>query len=61
MLTFYNKKYNNYNVVNVLKSITWFKDVDEADWPVMLKFHDLQWETVKNRIIIATEDYLKQF
>jgi len=31
MLVFYKKKYAQYNEVNVLKSLTWFEDVDHSD------------------------------
>jgi predicted nucleotidyltransferase component of viral defense system len=60
MISFYKKKYSQYNEVIVLKSITWFDDVTESDWPVILKQPGLKWEDVKSRIREATELYLKQ-
>lgn len=60
MVSFYKKKYTQYNEVIVLKSITWFDDVIESDWPVILKQPDLKWADVKKRIVEATEAYLKQ-
>ena len=60
MISFYKKKYTEYNEVLVLKSITWFDDVIENDWPVILNQPGLKWEDVKRGIIAATEMYLKQ-
>jgi len=60
MIAFYKKKYTQYNETNVLKSITWFDDVDLSDWPVLIKTPKLKWETVKKRIIKATSTFLKQ-
>lgn len=60
MITFYKKKYKQYNETNVLKSITWFDDVDLSDWPVLLKTPKLKWETVKKRIIEASSIFLSQ-
>jgi hypothetical protein len=60
MISFYKKKYSQYNEVNVLKSLTWFEDVDLSEWPVLLKAPKLQWDTVKKRILKATNTYMKQ-
>ena len=60
LISFFKKKYAQYNEVNVLKSITWFNDVILEEWPVMLKNKNLRWEDVKARIIRETENYLKQ-
>lgn len=60
LISFYKKKYSQYNEVNVLKSITWFNDVKLEDWPVILKDKNLKWEEVKDRIVNKTEIYLKQ-
>lgn len=60
MVSFYKKKYTQYNEVIVLKSITWFDDIIESDWPVILKKPGLKWEDVKSKINEATELYLKQ-
>lgn len=59
MIDFYKRKYTQYNEVNVLKSLTWFEDVDLSDWPVLMKTPKLKWETVKKRILEATNTYLK--
>jgi hypothetical protein len=60
MISFYKRKYSQYNEVNVLKSLTWFEDVDITSWPVLLRTPELNWGTVKNKIKMATKDFLKQ-
>jgi hypothetical protein len=60
MIDFYKKKYSQYNEVNVLKSLTWFEDVNLSEWPVLLKTPKLKWGSVKKRILEATHMYLKQ-
>ena len=60
MMGFYKKKYSQYNEVNVLKSLTWFEDVDLSDWPPLLKSPKVEWGTVKKKLIKATNIYLKQ-
>jgi len=60
LISFYKKKYVQYNEVNVLKSITWFNDVVLEEWPVILKDKNLKWEEIKKRIIRETQIYLKQ-
>jgi hypothetical protein len=60
LISFYKKKYTQYNEVNVLKSVTWFNDVELDDWPLILKNKNLNWEEVKDRIVNATKIYLKQ-
>lgn len=61
MISFYKRKYEQYNEVNVLKSLTWYEDVDLSDWPVLLKNPNLKWINVKRRITESTRNYLKQF
>lgn len=60
MIAFYKRKYSNYNEVNVLKSLTWFDDVELSDWPITLKIPKLKWENVKKRILEKTSNFLKQ-
>lgn len=60
LISFYKKKYTQYNEVNVLKSVTWFNDVELDDWPLILKNKNLNWKGVKDRIVKATKIYLKQ-
>ncbi|MBC8321348.1 MAG: nucleotidyl transferase AbiEii/AbiGii toxin family protein [Bacteroidetes bacterium] len=47
MIDFYSTKYKQYNEVNVLKSITYFNDVDLADWPQLTDNPLLKWDDVK--------------
>jgi len=58
MLLFYKQKYTQFNEVVVLKSLTWFDDVEPGDWPVLQKKQDLNWEEVKQKIQLATKQYL---
>ncbi|MEI6576810.1 MAG: nucleotidyl transferase AbiEii/AbiGii toxin family protein [Bacteroidota bacterium] len=60
MLGFYKKKYAQYNEVNVLKSLCWFEDVDLSDWPVLLKNPKLTWGTIKKKIKVEIESFLKK-
>ena len=60
MINFYKIKYSQYNEVNVLKSLTWFEDVNLSDWPILLKTPKLKWTIIKKAIIEATNNYLKQ-
>jgi hypothetical protein len=60
IISFYMEKYSQHNEVNILKSITWFEDVDLADWPVLLKAPSIKWEKIKERIVDCTKSYLNQ-
>lgn len=60
MLLFYKQKYTRFNEVVVLKSLTWFDDVEFVDWPVLLKEQGLNWEKVKQKIELATKQYIKK-
>jgi hypothetical protein len=60
MISFYKEKYSQHNEVNILKSITWFEDVDLADWPVLLETPSLKWDSVKKRIVGSTKKYLNE-
>ncbi|MDA3816866.1 MAG: nucleotidyl transferase AbiEii/AbiGii toxin family protein [Prolixibacteraceae bacterium] len=59
MINFYKKKYTQYNEVNVIKSLTWYDDVDLSDWPLLLKNPKLKWKKVKEKITKATKAYLQ--
>jgi len=50
MLEWYSKKYKQTNDLLILKSLIYFNDVEESDWPVIIKDPDLKWEDVKRRI-----------
>jgi hypothetical protein len=60
MIGFYKIKYPQYNEVNVLKSLTWFEDVDLSGWPVLLITPNLKWGSVMKKIKEATNVFLKQ-
>ena len=60
LISFYKEKYSQHNEVNILKSITWFEDVDLANWPVLLKTPSLKWDSVKKRIVRSTKKYLNE-
>lgn len=60
MINFYETKYKQYNEVNVLKSITYFNDVDLADWPQIIDNPSLKWTEIKKSINTATKNYIKE-
>lgn len=57
IVSFYKTKYEQDSAAHVLKSLVYFKDVDFADWPVMLRDPDLKWSSVKNRLINKVKEY----
>ncbi len=57
MLSFYIKKYNSHNSVNVLKSLIWFNDVDTSEWPLILYNKQLSWSKVKKTIKKTVFEY----
>ena len=59
LLEFYRRKYNQANIVHVLKSLVYFDDVDLSDWPVLLKEKNLSWEKVKSAIEEAVIGYTR--
>ncbi len=58
MLSFYKTKYSQFNEAVVLKSLIWFDDVDPGEWPVILNNPNLKWDDVKNKIVLATRQFL---
>ena len=60
MISFYKTKYKQYNEVNVLKSITYFNDVDLADWPQIIDNPSLRWNEIKKTLTTATRNYIKE-
>lgn len=58
MINFFKKKYSQYNEVNILKSLVYFDDVDLTDWPQIIADPELEWNTVKQRLIRATKEYM---
>jgi hypothetical protein len=59
ILEFFTKKYNNinYNLVHIIKSLSFFEDSEEDPEPVMLK--KANWEDVKKEISRQAQEYLK--
>ncbi|MEI6579419.1 MAG: nucleotidyl transferase AbiEii/AbiGii toxin family protein [Eubacteriales bacterium] len=60
MIHFYKKKYVGYNEINVLKSLTWFEDIDHSDWPLLLRNPELKWPEITKKIILETRKYLRK-
>lgn len=50
MLNYYQSKYNQESNMLVLKSLIYFDDVDETEWPFLIKEPDLKWKDVKRKI-----------
>jgi len=50
MLNYYRSKYDQENDMLILKSLIYFDDVDESEWPVLIKEPHLKWKDVKSRI-----------
>ncbi len=57
MLDWYMKKYNQSNDLLILKSLIYFDDVEESEWPVMIKERELDWKDIKRRLEKAVLDY----
>jgi hypothetical protein len=57
MLDFYRMKYTLQNDALVLKSLTWFEDVDTADWPEIIAEPGLTWQKVKKRLIQSMKEF----
>jgi len=60
MIRFYKTKYAAFNEVNVLKSLTWFEDIDHSDMPVLLENPKLKWSEVSATIRQETQKYLRK-
>ena len=60
MSGFYLKKYKQQNDLLVLKSLIYFDDVQESEWPIMIKEPDLKWKDVKRKIQKRVIDYSRQ-
>ena len=50
MLGFYLEKYNQPNDLLILKSLIFFDDVEESEWPILIKEPDLKWKDAKRKI-----------
>ena len=60
MISFYKQKYASFNEVNVLKSLTWYDDIDLSDWPVLLDNPKLKWSEIMKKITRETKNYLRK-
>ena len=60
MISFYKIKYEAFNEVNVLKSLTWYEDIDHTDWPVLLQNPGLKWSEIMKNIRKETQNYLRK-
>jgi hypothetical protein len=50
MLGWYSQKYKQANDLLILKSLIYFNDVEESEWPVMIKDPDLKWKDIRRKI-----------
>ena len=57
MVRFYKTKYNQENEGPVLKSLIYFDDADNSDWPILINNPGLKWGVIKKRI----EDVVLQY
>jgi len=47
----FSKKYGKRNEFHAIKSLTWFDDIDEKNWPVLLLEPKLKLKDIKEKII----------
>jgi hypothetical protein len=50
LLDWYAEKYNQENDLLLLKSLIYFDDVEESEWPVMVRDPDLKWKDIMHGI-----------
>ncbi len=60
MLDFYSEKYNQQNDLLILKSLIYFDDVQESEWPVLIREPGLKWKDVKRKIQKQVIDYSRR-
>lgn len=60
LLGFYLEKYNQKSDLLVLKSLIYFEDVEESEFPVMFKDPGLKWKDIKRKIEKTVIDYTRQ-
>ena len=53
LLACYEKKYNQRNLMQVIKSLNYYDEVNLDDWPVLIKDKDLSWDAIKKSINAA--------
>ncbi len=59
ILHHYSVKYEKRNTFHVLKSLTYFNDIDEGEWPQMIAEPQLNLDEVKRFITKKRDDYLR--
>ncbi|HRY32185.1 MAG TPA: nucleotidyl transferase AbiEii/AbiGii toxin family protein [Bacteroidales bacterium] len=60
MLGFYRMKYQQKQINHVLKSLVYFKDVNESEWPLVMPGHSLRWQSVTKKLEKAVLEYLRE-
>ena len=60
ILEYYQKKYNQDNDLLILKSLIYFDDVQESEWPILIREPDLTWKAVKRTIEKKVIDYSRK-
>lgn len=60
MLDWYLMKYKQTNDLFILKSLVYFNDVEESEWPVMIRDPELKWEEIKQIIEKKVIDYSRR-
>jgi len=60
IIGFFTKKYSLRNNAHVVKSLTWFEDVDLNDWPVMIREPELKFRQVRKDIIRQRDIFLAE-
>jgi len=58
IISFYAEKYDARNEFHAVKSLTYYEDIAESDWPNMVKEKELTLDQVKKNIIIKRDEYL---
>jgi len=60
ILKFYELKYSSRNLLHAFKSLIYFDDINNLDWPEMILEKDLNFKTVKKEITKKVKLYNKQ-
>lgn len=61
LLQLYGRKYSHRNPMHAIKSLVYFDNIDQSDWPELISEPDLKWETIKTRIERACNRYISDF
>ena len=60
IIHYYSIKYNERNTFHAVKSLTYFKDIEEGEWPKMIIEAQLDLKEVQNYITMKRDEYLSQ-